>query len=77
MNRDPLTASTWKGRLLIEYFTEDCKYPIYSIDNIEEQHVKRIEEEVKPRRYQMFCEIGSGLALPETKEYKIKVKIGN
>ena len=29
MNDDPNIASSWKGRLLVEYFTVDVKYPTF------------------------------------------------
>jgi len=35
MNHNPKLASSWKGRVLIEYFLEESKFPlnkIYKID---------------------------------------------
>ena len=28
MNKNPEDASIWKGRILVEYFAEDVKYPV-------------------------------------------------
>ena len=30
MNNNPECASTWKGRILVEYHCEDFKYPVYA-----------------------------------------------
>lgn len=30
MNNDPATASNWKGRILVEYWAEDYKYPVFN-----------------------------------------------
>ena len=77
MNKDPSEASTWKGRILVEYFTEDCKYPIYKIRDVSmQEHMDRIMMAMQPRTYQMLCEVGSGVALPSTEDYKLKVTIG-
>ena len=31
MNKDPQIASSWKGRILVEYFIEDSKYPLSKV----------------------------------------------
>ena len=76
MNNDPNEASCWKGRILVEYFTEDCKYPAYKIRDLPQESVQRMEQVLSPRQYHMYCEIGSGVALPTTEKYQIKVVLG-
>ena len=34
MNKNPQIASSWKGRILIEYFVEDSKYPLSKVYKI-------------------------------------------
>ena len=36
MNKNPQIASSWKGRILIEYFVEDSKYPLSKVYNIKD-----------------------------------------
>ena len=31
MNKDSQIASSWKGRILVEYFIEDSKYPLSKV----------------------------------------------
>jgi hypothetical protein len=34
MNKDPHKASCWKGRILMEYWVEDCKFPKFKVKDI-------------------------------------------
>lgn len=34
MRRDPTVASDWQGRVLVEWFCMEAKYPIFKIRNI-------------------------------------------
>ena len=34
MRRDPSIASDWQGRVLVEWFHMDAKYPIFKIRHI-------------------------------------------
>ena len=34
MNKDPKIASSWKGRILIEYFVEESEFPLSKIIQI-------------------------------------------
>mmetsp|Transcript_20973 Transcript_20973/g.32505 ORF Transcript_20973/g.32505 Transcript_20973/m.32505 type:complete len:203 (+) Transcript_20973:581-1189(+) len=50
MNNDPTEAAAWKGRVLVEYFTEDCKYPVYKIRDINTtEYMDRIMTAMQPR----------------------------
>jgi len=77
MNTDPSTATKWKGRILVEYFCEDIKHPLCKRSDITDNEVvNRVLEYMKPRNYQVICEIGQAICLADTKDYEIVVSIG-
>jgi len=39
MNADPSEASSWKGRILVEYFAEDVKHPVCKRADITDKEV--------------------------------------
>ena len=36
MNHNPKQATSWKGRIFVEYFCEDVKYPVFKIQEIKD-----------------------------------------
>ena len=77
MNKDPSIASNWKGRILVEFFCEDAKHPICKRKDITDREVvNRVMQYMQPRDYQVVCELGQGICLPDTKSYKLKIQIG-
>ena len=65
MNNNPDLASNWKGRICVEYWCIDHKYPEYKVKNIPPDIDTRLYERViAPNRYFMIGEFGSGLCLP-------------
>ncbi len=44
MNKDPSKASCWKGRILMEYWVEDCKFPKFKVKDIQEKGAKALTD---------------------------------
>ena len=78
MRRDSSRASNWCGRILVEYFCLPQKYPIYKIVLMKDQNYQ--DRVVAPflikQNYKICVEFGSGICLPNTKDYKIRLAIG-
>lgn len=70
-------ASTFKGRLLVEYYTIDEKAPLMQVRKLKStpDFEARLEN-MKEIQYQMFAEVRSGICLPGSKEYKILITCG-
>ena len=81
MNDNPEVASTWKGRVLVEYWVEDCKFPEFKIRNIDVKdnfdRAKFAEMTNKASEYTVAIELGSGFVLPSEQKYKLKLAIGD
>jgi|TARA_B110000285_G_scaffold138237_1_gene154777 hypothetical protein len=70
-------ASTFKGRVLVEYMTIDEKHPIMKIRAIQEDDAyKRRLEKMVIKKYQLQAEIGAAIALPDSKNYTVRISIG-
>ena len=79
MNDNPELASAWKGRLLMQIESEDCKHP--------ERREQALEETIKQRaidagmfmqqEYEIIAEVGMGICLPTSNKYTVKIKIGD
>jgi hypothetical protein len=39
MRRDELKASKWAGRMLVEYFCMESKYPVYKVKTIKDKNM--------------------------------------
>lgn len=77
MNEDPNIASQWKGRVLVQFFCEDVKYPVLKMKNIEDDLAKQvIREALKEEEYMLVCEFGQGICLPKSEDYQLKIVIG-
>ena len=76
MNRDPATASNWKGRLLVEYWCEDFKYPVYKVQNIAADFDRYMFENcIEMRNFLIIGEFGQAMCLPEQAKYRLKFKL--
>ena len=52
MNKNPDKGSEWKGRIMVEYYSEDQKYPKAQIKNLKEDVYKeKLKESMKPRKF--------------------------
>jgi hypothetical protein len=70
-------ASTFKGRVLVEYMTIDEKHPIMKIRAIQEDDAyKRRLEKMVIKKYQLQAEIGAAIALPDSKNYTVRISVG-
>lgn len=78
MNLDPAEAAAWKGRLLVQWFTEDIKYPIMKIRNIIDKSAKEdVKLAMQEKDYSLWVEFGEGICLPEAKKYTLRLVIGS
>ncbi len=77
MKKLPEYASAWCGRILVQYSSEETKHP--------EMKKRACPIEIRQdaakwshvHEFEIICEIGSGICLPDTKKYKIKVSIND
>jgi hypothetical protein len=61
----------------VEYYTIDEKAPLMKVRDVIKtpEYEKRLAN-MKDLRYQMFAEVRSGICLPDSKDYKIKIACG-
>ena len=77
MNDNPEGATQWKGRVLVEYWTEDDKFAKSKKHHLnKEEMTKEIALKMPLNKYFIIGEVGSGIALPDSKKYTIKVMMG-
>lgn len=78
MNQNPEEASNWKGRIVVEYWCIDHKYPEFKINNIPANFDTRLyERTISPNRYFIIGEFGSALCLPSQEKYKLKFSLAD
>lgn len=79
MNAVPSEAAAYKGRLLVEWWAEDVKFPIMKTrDILEQAHIERslrVHETTKD--YSLWVEFGQGLCLPSTKKYTLRLVLAS
>ena len=52
MNNNPDKGSEWKGRIMVEYYSEDQKYPKAKINNLKEDIYKeKLKESMQEKKY--------------------------
>lgn len=76
MNNDPEYASEWKGRVLLQILGENTDKPMAKTCEIDQDIIDAAQEAAKNKRYAIICQVGQAVALPSTKNYKIKVTVG-
>lgn len=78
MRRDPTKASTWAGRVLVEWFCMDSKYPAFKIRNIRQRAIIQRAEDYSAakKQYLFLVEAGQGITLPGSEKYKIRFQLG-
>ena len=77
MNNNPEYASNWKGRLLLQYYAEDTKHPEMKIEDISNSVKQDAAKWVTQTEYELMVEIGTGICLPDSKKYKIRIAIND
>ena len=79
MNAVPSEAAAYKGRLLVEWWAEDVKFPIMKTRNISEPtHIERsIRVFETLRDYSLWVEFGQGICLPSSTKYTLKFVLGS
>ena len=75
MNANPEGASTWKGRVLFHCIAEKCEKPLLKVHDMEEDVIALASHMTTPHEYEIICEVGGGIALPDDSKYKVKVSI--
>lgn len=76
MNNNPTEASDWKGRMLVEYFCIEHKYPEFKVQDIADDFDRDLfESTTAPNDYFVIFEFGSGLLLPSEQKYKLRLQI--
>jgi hypothetical protein len=62
---------------LVEYWTIDHKHPVMKVrDCKEDEAYLERQNRMALKEYLIQCEIGSAICLPDTKNYSIKVTMG-
>ena len=76
-NEDPDAATTFKGRVLIEYSLINDEHPVMKMRDIEQtpEYLARLAN-MKQKNYFIQAEIGSAICLPDSSNYTLKIKIG-
>ena len=71
-NENPDEATTFKGRVLVEYWVTECKHPEMKIRDVtkDDAYQTRLER-MKEKQYHIQAEIGSGICLPASNDYQI------
>lgn len=84
MNSNPEAASQWKGRILIHYQLKETKEPEMKIADIPPEILsQKVGEKLlldtwySKKPFQIIGEIGSAIALPDSKNYRIKISIND
>ena len=76
-NKEISEASTFKGRVQVEYWTIDHKHPTMKVRPVDCNEAYEARQDVMQlKEYQICGEINSAICLPDTKNYSIKVCIG-
>ena len=73
MNKNPEKGSEFKGRIMVEYWSEDSKYPKAKLINLKEEIYKeKLKESMQKKTYFIIGQISAGIALPDenTKDKK-------
>lgn len=72
MNNNPESASQWKGRVLVEFFSEDHKYPVFEQRMVAPDFDDyQFKLHCEKRLYHVLGEFGTGMCLPTDEEYKL------
>lgn len=77
MNNHPEHGSTWKGRVLVQYFAEDTQNPVMKVQPIDAPMKQAAAKYVTMQEYEIICEVGYGICLPDSKKYKVMVAIND
>lgn len=76
MNSSPESASTWKGRILMQVTAQKTEKPVCKKENLKEEDLTAAEKYFRMNEFEIIAEVGQGLALPDSSKYKVMIKIG-
>lgn len=76
MNSSPESASTWKGRILMQVSAQKTEKPVCIKRALKEEDVTAAEKYLMMKEFEIIAEVGQGLALPDAGKYKVMIKIG-
>lgn len=77
MNNNPERGSTWKGRILVMFYSTETKNPVMKVRPLSNKEKDAALPYTKPRDYEVICEIGAGICLPsDNKKYNVRVQFG-
>lgn len=76
-NENVEEATCFKGRVLIEYSVIDDKHPVMKIRDIDQndEYKERLKQ-MEVKLYHIQAEIGAAICLPDTKDYTLKIMVG-
>jgi hypothetical protein len=77
MNSNPETASTWKGRILMQVTAEKTEKPLCLMQPCSEEDILKAQPYLQPHNFEVMCEVGQGVSLPGAYKYTVKVKLGD
>lgn len=78
MNKNPEEASNWKGRIAVEYWCIDHKYPEFKVQPIPADFDSRnFERTIAPNRFLIIGEFGQGMCLPTQEKYRLKFALAD
>ena len=79
MNKEPNSASYWKGRVLMHVQAQETDKPKLLMRTIQdEQLIKDSENHLKDNIYVVNCQAIAGMNMPEQREeYKLQIRIAD
>ena len=79
MNDFPEIASTWKGRILIHVSAYDTKNPEMKVAPLDPEYKAQcLKSKIfDQEEFEIIAEFGSGICLPGSKKYKLRVQIND
>jgi hypothetical protein len=75
MNEYPEVASTWKGRILIHVSSFDTKNPEMKLAVLDAEYKNKCMKEgaFNNEEFEILAEFCSGISLPGSKKYKLRI----
>lgn len=77
MNRDSKQASTWTGRILIEFYSKDVKYPKLMINRSFDPNYGLIQNYLSTKKYKIYCEFRRVACLQDDETYNLEIVIAD
>ena len=77
MNTNPELASHWKGRILMQAVAEKTEKPLIKLEELPDEIKEICNPYLQMREFEIIAEVGQGIALPEAKNYTVRIKIAD